>query len=385
MGPRLRSGGRGCSLRRDATGQRPDAFARLDPSPETCGSTTHVSNLFLSLLAERPWLLADGATGTNLFARGLATGDAPDLWNLENPAEVRAHYRSFIEAGSDIVLTNTFGGTANRLKLHKAEGMVRAINAAAARLLKDEIAATGRPVVAAGSMGPTGELFEPLGPLTHDQGVAAFKAQAEALAEGGVDVLWIETLSAEAEVRAAVEGAAGTGLPIVVTLSFDTNGRTMMGVTPAQWAGLATSLPTPLAGYGGNCGVGASELVAAMIGLSEASPANAVLVAKSNCGIPAWIDGEIVYSGTPELMADYARLARDAGARIVGGCCGTTPTHVAAMKASLDGHTPGPRPSLDEVTARLGAVSDGTMRLGLLGPEPSEAAGRRRGRRRASF
>jgi 5-methyltetrahydrofolate--homocysteine methyltransferase len=344
-----------------------------------------VSNLFLSLLAERPWLLADGATGTNLFTRGLSQGDAPELWNLEKPDQVRTHHRSFIEAGSDIVLTNTFGGTANRLKLHKAEGRVGEINATAARLLKQEADRAGRPVVVAGSMGPTGELFQPLGPLTHADGVASFKAQAEALAEGGADVLWIETVSAEAEVRAAVEGAAGTGLPVVVTLSFDTNGRTMMGVTPAQWAGLAQSLTPPLAGYGGNCGVGASELVAALLGLSEASPANAVLVAKSNCGIPAWIDGEIVYSGTPELMADYARLARDAGARIVGGCCGTTPIHVAAMKASLDGHTPGPRPSLEDVTARLGAVSDGTMRLGLFGPEPTEAAGRRRGRRRASF
>jgi len=343
-----------------------------------------VNNLFLSLLAERPWLLADGATGTSLFARGLQSGDAPELWNLERPDDIRAHYRSFIEAGSDIVLTNTFGGTANRLKLHKAEGKVGEINATATRLLKQEAAAAGRPVVVAGSMGPTGELFEPLGPLTHADGVAAFRAQAEALAEGGADVLWIETLSAEAEVRAAVEGAASTGLPIVVTLSFDTNGRTMMGVTPGQWAQLATGLPTPLAGYGGNCGVGASELVAAMIGLSEASPANAVLVAKSNCGVPAWVDGKIVYSGTPELMADYARLARDAGARIVGGCCGTTPTHVAAMKASLDGYTPGPRPTIDEVTRRLGAVSDGTMKLGLLGLEVSEA-GRRRGRRRASF
>ena len=344
-----------------------------------------MSNLFLSLLAERPWLLADGATGTSLFARGLQSGDAPELWNLERPEDIRAHYRSFIEAGSDIVLTNTFGGTANRLKLHKAEGKLREINVAAARLLKQEAQAAGRQVVVAGSMGPTGELFEPLGPLTHADGVAAFKAQAEALAEGGADVLWIETISAEAEVRAAVEGASGTGLPIVVTLSFDTNGRTMMGITPKQWAALATSLPTPLSGFGGNCGVGASELVAAMIGLSEHSPANAVLVAKSNCGVPAWVDGEIVYSGTPKLMADYARLARDAGARIIGGCCGTTPTHVAAMKASLDGYTPGPRPTLDEVTARLGAVSDGTVRLGLLGPETSEDAGRGRRRRRASF
>jgi len=239
--------------------------------------------------------------------------------------------------------------------------------------------------VVAGSMGPTGDLFEPLGPLTHDQGVAAFKAQAEGLAEGGADVLWIETMSSPDEIRAAVEGAATTGLPIVVTLSFDTNGRTMMGVTPAQWAQLSHSLAVPVAGYGGNCGVGAAELVAALLGLAKAAAPGDVLVAKSNCGVPAWLDGQIVYSGTPALMADYARLARDAGARIVGGCCGTTAEHVAAMKAALEDHVPGEPPTLETVVARLGQVSDATMKLGLLGPEPAAEDGGRRRRRRGQF
>ncbi len=350
-----------------------------------------MSNLFLSLLAERPWLLADGATGTSLFARGLETGEAPDLWNLQQPDQVRAHYASFIAAGSDLVLTNSFGGTANRLKLHGAEGQVAEINRTAAALLKEVAGKAGRPVVVAGSMGPTGDLFEPLGPLSHAEGVAAFRAQAEALAEGGADVLWIETMSSREEIAAAVEGAAHSGLPVTVTLSFDTNGRSMMGLTPADFARLSHALPTPLAAYGGNCGTGASELLAALLGMAEAAEPGDVLIAKSNCGIPAWVEGEIRYSGTPALMADYARLARDAGARIIGGCCGTTPEHVAAMRASLEGYEPGEKPTIEAIVARLGQVSDGTLRLGLLGPEggdggDSEGDGRRRrGRRRAGF
>ena len=347
-----------------------------------------MDNLFLSLLAERPWLLADGATGTSLFARGLATGEAPDLWNEQQPDQIRAHYQSFIAAGSDLVLTNTFGGTANRLKLHGAEGRVREINRLGAALLREMADRAGRPVVVAGSMGPTGDLFEPLGPMTHADGVAAFKAQAEGLAEGGVDVLWIETMSSPDEIKAAVEGAATTGLPVVVTVSFDTNGRTMMGVTPTQWAQLAHQQAVPLAAYGGNCGVGASELLAALIAARAAAQPGDVVVAKSNCGVPAWVDGQIKYSGTPELMADYARLARDAGARIIGGCCGTTPEHVAAMHAALQGYQPGEPPSLETVVARLGQVSDATLKLGLFGLESSgdapEDGGRRR-RRRAQF
>lgn len=340
-------------------------------------------DLLSRLLQERPWLLADGATGTSLFAAGLAVGEAPDLWNLQQPDKIRAHYQSFVEAGSDIILTNSFGATANRLKLHQAEGQVHEINRAAAALLKEVVAKAGRPIVVAGSMGPTGDLFEPMGPLTHEAAVAAFAAQAAGLAEGGADVLWIETMSSVEEVRAAAEGAATTGLPFVTTLSFDTNGRTMMGITPNQVAKLARELPvTPLA-YGGNCGVGASELVASLLGLSAASQPGDVIVAKSNCGVPQYVEGQIVYSGTVELMADYARLARDAGARIIGGCCGTTPAHLRAMKAALEGYEPQGKPTTEQIVTRLGPLSDGTLRMGLFGPE-SAADGegrRRRGRR----
>jgi len=341
------------------------------------------------LLNTRPWLLADGATGTNFFAMGLQHGDAPELWNLEQPDAVVRHYRSFIDAGSDIILTNTFGGTANRLKLHKADDRVFEINRAAAELarraVREAAGESGREdVIVAGSIGPTGDLFVPLGPLTVEEGAKAFEEQARGLAAGGADVAWIETMSSIDEVTAAVRGATAAGLPYVVTLSFDTNGRTMMGVTPAQLAQLAHELqPHPIA-FGGNCGTGASELMAAILNLESAKAPADVLVAKSNCGIPQFVAGEIEYSGTPELMADYARLALNAGVRIIGGCCGTTPEHVRAMRDALEHHTKGSAPDMATVVAKLGAISKGAVQqqAGPLGELPEGEGGRRAGRRR---
>jgi 5-methyltetrahydrofolate--homocysteine methyltransferase len=205
-------------------------------------------------------------------------------------------------------------------------------------------------------MGPTGEIFMPVGTLPHEEGVSAFEEQAMALKEGGVDVLWIETMSSEEELRAAVEGAAKAGLPIVTTMSFDTNGRTMMGITPKAFGALAASLATQPVAIGANCGTGASELVATVLGITEARP-DATVVAKGNCGVPQYRDGHIHYSGTPELMADYARIALDSGAKIIGGCCGTSPNHLAAMRKSLEAYTKGTRPSIELVEARLGPVS----------------------------
>src|SRR4051794_17359135 len=197
---------------------------------------------FTEALASRPWLLADGATGTNYFQMGLVSGDAPELWNEEHPDRVRSLHRRFIEAGADIVLTNSFGGNRHRLKLHNAQDRVREINMAAAKNARAEADRADRPVYVAGSIGPTGEIFQPVGTLSHEEGVAAFAEQAMALKEGGVDVLWIETMSSEEELRAAVEGAAKAELPIVTTMSFDTNGRTMMGITPKAFGALAASL-----------------------------------------------------------------------------------------------------------------------------------------------
>jgi methionine synthase I (cobalamin-dependent) len=311
---------------------------------------------FTEALATRPWLLADGATGTNYFKMGLESGDAPELWNFHHTDRVRRLHREFIAAGADIILTNTFGGNRHRLKLHNDQDKVREVNMAAAALARAEVDAVDRPVYVGGSMGPTGEIFMPVGTMPHEEGVSAFEEQAMALKEGGVDVLWIETMSSEEELRAAVEGAAKAGLPIVTTMSFDTNGRTMMGITPKAFGALAASLATQPVAIGANCGVGASELVATVLGITEARP-DAAVVAKGNCGVPQYRDGHIHYTGTPELMADYARIALDSGAKIIGGCCGTSPEHLASMRKSLEGYTKGSRPSIELVEARLGPVS----------------------------
>jgi 5-methyltetrahydrofolate--homocysteine methyltransferase len=170
-------------------------------------------------------------------------------------------------------------------------------------------------------------------------------------------VLWIETMSSVEETEAAIAGARTTGLPVVATLSFDTNGRTMMGVTPAELAGLHRK--HALSACGSNCGIGPSELVACIVNLATASDPSAVLVAKANCGIPQFVNGEIQFSGTPELMAEYARLAVDAGARIIGGCCGTTPEHLRGMRLALEAHVRGPVPDLATIEARLGAITHG--------------------------
>lgn len=313
-----------------------------------------MTTIFESMLAERGTLLADGATGTNYFALGLETGYPPELWNIEKPDLVKGLHARFLDAGADLVLTNSFGGTGFRLKLHQAEDRVAELNHAAARLAREAVSEhterTGRTALVAGSMGPTGELFIPLGALDHAGAVDAFRAQADALAEGGVDLLWIETISSIEEVDAALEAAATTGLPVATTMTFDTAGKSMMGVEPSAYADHVSSKGA--VALGANCGVGPSELMHSVLLMRQTS--TAPLIAKGNCGIPEYIDGKIHYHGSPELMADYARLARDAGVAVIGGCCGTTPDHIAAMRAALDEPPAGEPVDLARVERVLG-------------------------------
>ncbi len=327
------------------------------------------------LLSECDVLVADGAVGTNLFALGLETGDSPELWNVDHPDRVIRHHQAMVDARADIILTNTFGGTRNRLKLHKSDDRVAELNTAAVRLARQVADGADHPVLVAGSMGPTGEIMEPAGTLTPEAAISAFTEQAAALAAGGVDVLWIETISCEEEAAAAIDGAARTGLPIVCTMTFDTNGRTMMGVTPEAAAVFYTSAWPELAAFGANCGNGFGELVAAVAGIDVACDSDRVLVAKANCGIPEYVDGDIRYTGTPEMMKSYARLARDAGARIIGGCCGSTPAHIAALVEALDGYPRGARPTLEAIDATLG--------LSWAAPRLDGEGRQRRSRRRA--
>jgi 5-methyltetrahydrofolate--homocysteine methyltransferase len=300
-------------------------------------------------------LLADGATGTNLFTMGLAAGEAPELWNLEHPDRVQQLHQCFVDAGSDIILTNSFGGNARRLMLHGMEHRAREINRVAARLAREVADRAGRPVVVAGSVGPTGDLFEPLGVLTESMAIEVFAEQIAGLREGGADVAWIETMSSLEEIRAAALAAVRVGLPYAFTASFDTAGRTMMGITPEALVEFACTLePRPLA-IGANCGVGASDLVMSVLGMS-ARDAGIPLIAKANAGVPRFVGAQVHYSGTPELMAHYVHLAADSGARIVGGCCGTTFEHLAAMHDALETHHAGARPDEARVVAELGPL-----------------------------
>ena len=296
-----------------------------------------MSNPILDVIARKGWCVTDGATGSNFFGRGLEAGYPPELWCLERPEEVLWLHGEFLKSGADLILTNSFGSNAPRLKLHKSEHRVHEVNKAAAHLARQAVShyadVSGHKAVIAGSMGPTGELFAPMGELTHESTVAFFTEQAEALAEGGADALWIETMSSTEEVAAAAEAAKKTGLPVAATLTFDTARRSMMGVTPTEYASFAQEIGLDL--IGSNCGIGPAELMDSTTELLSAN-SGLPIIAKGNCGIPQYIDGEIHFHGSPELMAQYALHARDAGATVIGGCCGTTPEHLAAMVEALN-------------------------------------------------
>ncbi len=319
-----------------------------------------------TLLAEGRPLLADGATGTNLFAMGLASGESPELWNANHPDRVRALHQAFVDAGSDIILTNSFGGNRRRLALHGAEGRARELNRLAAGNARAVADKAGRAIVVAGSVGPTGDIFAPLGPLTEEEAVEVFAEQIEGLREGGADVVWIETMSAAEEIRAArARGDSGRHALYrhreLRHRRADDDGRRAGGVRGARQrlrrrsrsatARIAASAP--------------SDLLVSILAMSEADP-DAVLIAKANAGVPHWHGAEIHYSGTPDLMQRFTPgLAVDCGARIVGGCCGNTPAHVAAIRRGLDAHRPGARPTVEAIVAALGP---------LVAPPAAEAA-----------
>jgi 5-methyltetrahydrofolate--homocysteine methyltransferase len=335
-----------------------------------------MSNPLSELIAEKGVLLADGATGTNLFAMGLESGEAPELWNEDAPRKVTRLHQDFVDAGSDIILTNSFGGTRHRLKLHGAQDRVFELNRKAAELARAVADKAGRKIIVGGSVGPTGELLAPLGALSFENTVAAFREQIEGLKAGGADIVWIETMSSPDEIRAAAQAAIEAGLPYTITCSFDTAGKTMMGLHPREIHSVAAGLPEQPVAVGANCGVGAPDILSSLLDMSRANP-DAALIVKGNCGIPEFRGEKIVYSGTPELMAQYVHLAIDAGAAIIGGCCGTTCEHLRAMRKALDEHEPGPRATLDDIVGRVGP-----LRNKAAGGGGGAARRERRGRRR---
>ena len=286
-----------------------------------------------TILEEESYLVLDGAMGTMLFSAGLEPGGCPELWNVEQPDKVRGVHRAYLQAGSRVVLTNSFGGSRFRLRQHNLESRVTELNRAAAENLRAEADATGQKNLVAGSMGPTGELMEPLGKLTFENAREAFAEQAAALAAGGVDLFWIETMSDINEVQAAIEGARSVSdLPIAATMTFDAHGRTMMGVTPKK--AIETLRGLDILIVGANCGTGPAEFETIIQTMKAAAP-EAILVAKANAGLPKMVGTELVYDGTPEVMAAYAVQMRDLGARLIGACCGSTPDHIRAMVQAL--------------------------------------------------
>ena len=315
-------------------------------------------NNFLKILEEKSHILADGATGTNLFAMGLETGDPPEPWNVDHKDRIRDLHQGFVDAGSDLFLTNSFGGTSFRLKLHSLEKRVFELNKAAGLIAREVADQADRRVIVAGAMGPTGEMIEPHGLMTPKEAADAFKAQAEGLAEGGVDVLWLETMYAMEELEAAMEAVKDIGLPVCATMSFDTAGKTMMGITPSNLAKRSKDLN--LSGFGANCGIGAPDLLATINDISKNVDPGTVVISKANCGIPEFVDGNIMYSGTEELMSQYVQIAMNSGAKIIGGCCGTSFDHVRAMRKAMDQHSVSPPPTLQEIEEKVGVMSEGS-------------------------
>jgi len=331
-----------------------------------------MDNPLASLIKEKGVLVADGGMGTSLFELGLKPGSTPEVWNVERPDLIAEVHQGFVDAGSDIILTNTFGGTRARLDLDGQGDRVEELNRAAVEVARKVADEAGRTVIVAGSVGPTGSLFEPLGDLTHDKAVELFSEQVDALSGAGADVIWIETLSSTEELAAAVEAASSTGLPVVTTMSFDTHGKTMMGVPPARLAEWWNEIDLTPTAIGSNCGIGPADVVRAVAEIHQVD-SEVPVVAKANCGVPQVIDGTLWYPTASEGMEDYARLALDAGARIVGACCGSVPEHIAQIRSVVDTHSPASQ--LDDTL--VGSLLGGTQR-----DQRSPARSRRRSRRR---
>jgi methionine synthase I (cobalamin-dependent) len=294
--------------------------------------TTASRTTLRDLIAARGCALFDGAMGTMLQGAGLEAGESGERWNLEKAEAVADIHRGYAAAGSVLVTTNTFGATAPRLSASGLGDRVADVNAAGVRIARSVADEFGALV--AGDVGPTGELIEPLGTLSPAEAQALFAEQIDALAGAGADLILGETLSdlAEAEVRAAQDAAPD--LEVAVTLSFDTNRHTMMGVSPAQAVERLGDLG--VTAVGANCGRGIEDMEAVMVEMVAHRPEGLLLIAQSNAGLPVIRGEEFCYDTSPEEMADYALRMRNLGVELVGGCCGSTPAHMAAMASALN-------------------------------------------------
>lgn len=279
-------------------------------------------------------LVGDGAMGTALQNAGLTDGGAPELWNVEHPDRIAEVLDSYAAAGAQFLTTNTFGGTKPRLAMHDLQDRVHELNKAGAQVARS-VASNYDNIFVFGDVGPSGELMEPLGALSHDEAKGIFSEQIKGLVEGGVDAILIETMSDLSEVQAAVDAAheVAPELPVVVTLSFDTNLRTMMGVKPATAITEISKMGVRL--IGANCGRGTDEMRIVAAEMAEAKPDGIHILLQSNAGLPQLVGGEFVYTGTPHDMAEFARDMMALGINALGSCCGSTPEHTAAIAGVL--------------------------------------------------
>jgi len=285
---------------------------------------------FKELLLSGKTLIADGATGTMLMAAGLPPGMPPEAWNVDQPERILALHRAYLEAGSQVILTNTFGGSSLKLAKAGLEDRATELNLAAARLARQ---AAGERAYVAGDIGPSGELMKPMGVLTYEAALQSFSEQAKALAEGGVDAIWIETMSDLTEARAAVVAAReSTDLPVLCSLSFGRRARTMMGATPRQ--AVEQLWPLGLAAIGVNCGEGLDMVSDVLRQMREAMP-NVVLIAKPNAGLPKLIQGATVYDVEPAAFADRMLDFIALGAQVVGSCCGSSPEYIGELAEKI--------------------------------------------------
>jgi 5-methyltetrahydrofolate--homocysteine methyltransferase len=286
---------------------------------------------FLSRLVDGEHLIADGATGTNLIARGLPAGVTAESWVLEKPEQIIQLHKDFISAGADIILTSTFGGSSIRLRGTALEGKSDLINQRAVELAREAAGDSG--TIIAGSMGPLGILIKPLGPLSLDDVISAYAAQSRVLTNSGVDILVIETQFDMGEIKGAITGARSiTDLPIVISLSYDRGRRTMMGVSPTQAAKELEHLPIEVIGI--NCGRSLEENIQNLVELQNTT--TKPIWFKPNAGLPR-IDsqGKSVYDTTPEIMGAQVQSWIASGAKILGGCCGTSPDHLKEIAKGI--------------------------------------------------
>jgi 5-methyltetrahydrofolate--homocysteine methyltransferase len=283
---------------------------------------------------EKGILISDGAMGTMLQSKGLTDGGAPELWNVENPTAIEEVLEEYAAAGANLITTNTFGGTRGRLQMHGLEDRLFELNKAGAEIAR-KVADRHPGCYVMGDVGPSGELMEPMGTMTVDDAKELFADQIKALVAGGVDAILIETMSDLQEVEAAVKAAkeVAPNLPIIVTFSFDTNLRTMMGVKPA--VAVTTLAAEGVRIIGANCGRGVDEMRVIAKELTEARPDGVFIITQSNAGLPKLVGGDFVYDGTPEEMAKYAQDMKELGVNVIGSCCGSSPAHTKAMAATV--------------------------------------------------